>query len=160
MGSVALVLGKAKDKVQGTISMDYEYANYSGMSLTLDNDIATEMRLNNNIDDVFGGASTIRLGGEIKSGKLRGRLGYASIGNPYESKNINNAGWNYITCGVGYKGKIFSFDLGYAYGTCSDNKYYSYDIYDLNDYTWYADNNPAKIDTKKHLIQATLGIRF
>lgn len=160
MGSVALVLGKAKDKVQGTISMDYEYANYSGMSLTLDDDIATEMRLNNNIDDAFGGASTIRFGGEIKSGKLRGRLGYAYFGNPYESKDINNAGWNYITCGVGYKGKIFSFDLGYAYGSCSDAKYYSYDIYDLTDNTWYADNNPAKIDTKKHLIQATLGMRF
>ena len=160
MGSIAFILGESTDRVQGTISMDYEYADYSGMSLTLDDNPWMENTLNSTIDNVFGSASTIRLGGEIKSGRLRGRLGYAYFGNPYDSKDINNAGWNYITCGLGYKGKIFSFDLGYAYGKCSDAKYYSYDIYNLTDNTWYADNNPAKIDTKKHLIQATIGVRF
>ena len=109
LGSVALVFGKSTDKVQGTISADYEFADYSNMSITLDGNPWQENTLNANIENIFGSASTVRLGGELKYGTLRARLGYASMGNPYESKEINNAGWNYLTCGLGYKGKIFSF---------------------------------------------------
>lgn len=160
LASAAIILGSTKDKVQGTISADYEYADYSGMSLTLSDDPWTENTLNNTIDASFGGASTIRVGGELKYENLRARVGYASFGNPYQSKDINFAGWNYITCGLGYKGKNFSFDLAYAYGKCDGGKYYSYDVYDTSDNTWYSDTNPATIDTKKHLIQATIGFRF
>ena len=85
MGSIAFILGKSTDKVQGTISADYEYANYSNMSMTFDENPWLENTLNTSIENAFGSASTIRLGGELKYGALRGRLGYEYFGNPFES---------------------------------------------------------------------------
>lgn len=160
LGSAAILLGKSTGAFQGTISVDYEYADYSNMSLIIDDDVQTETTLNNNIDASFGGASTIRVGGELKYGRLRARAGYAYFGSPYESDDINNGSWNYITCGVGYKGKTFGFDLAYAYGKNSDAKYYMYDTYDLATGVWNGDSNPAKTNTTKHLLQATLSVRF
>ena len=158
IGSAAVILGNNTSKVSGTISLDYELASYSAMSMTLEDNIMTETTLNNAIDANYSSASTVRLGGEVKYGRLRARAGYAYFGNPYKEKEINNAAWNYLTCGVGYRGKTYFFDIGYAYGKLSDGKYYMYDTYDNGQ--WSSDANPSKISTTKHLLQATLGVRF
>lgn len=160
LASGAIVLGNNKSKLSGTISVDYEYADYSHMQFNDMDDIILETDLNNNIEEQFGGANTLRIGGELKYGNLRARVGYAYFGNPYSSDDYNVADWNYITCGVGYKGKIFSFDLSYAYGHTKDGKYYMYNIYDQTNNYWYSDPNPTKTESTKHLVQATFGIRF
>lgn len=149
LGSVAFVLGNNKSKIAGTISCDYEYADYSFMSFDINDNIQTETELNNNIDNMFKSASTWRFGGEMKIDKMMLRAGYSHIGNPYE-KSINDGSWDYYTCGVGYKGKFWSCDLAYAYGK-NEGKYYFYNN----------DANPAtNTTTYKHLIEATIGLRF
>jgi hypothetical protein len=147
LGSAAVVLGNNKSKVAGTISMDYEYADYSCMSFKIDDNPTKETTLNNAIENDFQGASTLRFGGELKVDRIAFRAGYANIGNPYV-KAQNDRSWDYITCGLGYKGKYCFFDLAYAYGKCSNSSYYFYD------------NNEAKIKENKHLIEATIGFRF
>ncbi len=160
MGSAAIILGSSKTLVQGTISADYEYADYSFMSYSIDDSPMLENSLNNNIENMFGGASTLRIGGELRYSNLRARVGYANFGNPFKGEDINTSASEYITCGIGFRGKIFSFDLAYAYGTTNNRNVYSYDVYDINADRWYGDDNPAKSDRKHSLIQATFAIRF
>lgn len=148
--SAAVVLGNNKSKIAGTLSFDYEYADYSFMTFDMDDNTKTETELNNNIDNMFKSANTFRVGGEMKLDKMYLRAGYANIGNPYQSA-INDGSWDYVTCGVGYKGKFYTFDLAYAYGKQSDGKYFMYSN----------DNNPITTTSiNKHLIEATIGIRF
>lgn len=149
MGNLAFVLGNNKSPISGTISVDYEYADYSLMSFSMDDDIYTETSLNNSIENVFEAASNLRIGGELKLDRLYIRAGYAYFGNPYKEE-INNAAWNYLTCGIGYKGNSCFFDLAYAHGSTS------------SDYYMYTDDsyNSVSLKTSKNLIQATLGFRF
>ncbi|MDO5760007.1 MAG: hypothetical protein Q4Q06_03170 [Bacteroidota bacterium] len=159
IAGTAFVLGNNKSPISGTISLDYEYADYSFMSFDMDNDISTETNLNSEIENTLSGASNIRLGGEIKLDRLYIRAGYAYYGSPYESKDNNDLSWNYVTCGVGYKGKVCNFDLAYAYGK-QKRKYYVYDEYDSGSQTWQADSSPSETTRTKHLIQATIGFKF
>ncbi|MEE3413044.1 MAG: hypothetical protein VZQ58_04125, partial [Bacteroidales bacterium] len=83
-------------------------------------------------------------------------------GNPYKEKNVNDGSWKYITFGLGYKGKVCNFDVAYAYGT-QKSKYYVYDEYNFDaagNGSWSSDSNPTEVTRHKHLIQATLGIKF
>lgn len=152
----ALILGNSKDPVSGTLSVDYEYADYGSMSFTMDDNIRLENQLNNNIENAFGSSNTFRVGGELKSGILRARAGYAHMGNPYQNENDNNQSWDYITFGLGVRDKTFSFDIAYAYAYSNDGKYYMYDVINPNSYT----QSPVNTENKKHLIQATFGMRF
>lgn len=150
MGNLAFVIGNNKSPISGTISLDYERTDYNFMSFSFDDDIMRETNLNTSIDNNFTGANNIRLGGELKLDRLYLRAGYAYFGNPYK-ENVNDAAWNYITCGVGYKGQSFFFDLAYAYGKTEGGKYYMYTN----------DMNPATtLSTTKNLIQTTIGFKF
>jgi hypothetical protein len=159
IGSLALVFGDNTSKVAGTISADYEYANYSTMKYyNYEGDIHAQNLINNNISNIYQASHSIRLGGELKFGVLALRAGYAMIGNPYV-KEQNDASKTYITGGLGYKTKNFFFDLGYAYTLASNNaKYYTYD----NEEALYGSaTQPAtKLSHNEHLIQATIGFRF
>lgn len=162
IGSTAFVIGNNKSKISGTLSLDYEYADYSMMSFDMDDNISTETVLNSDIENTFQGASNIRLGGELKADRLYLRAGYAMYGNPYKEKNVNDGSWKYITFGLGYKGKVCNFDVAYAYGT-QKSKYYVYDEYNFDaagNGSWTSDPNPTEVTRHKHLIQATFGIKF
>lgn len=159
IASTAFVFGNNKSPISGTLSVDYEYADYSFMSFDMDDDISSETNLNSIIENTYSGASNIRIGGELKMDKLYLRAGYAYYGSPYESKSNNDASWNYITCGLGFRGKICNFDLAYAYGK-QKSKYYVYDEYDPSTATWSADASPTEVTRNKHLIQATIGFKF
>lgn len=159
IASTAFVFGNNKSPISGTLSVDYEYADYSFMSFDMDDDISSETNLNSIIENTYSGASNVRIGGELKMDKLYLRAGYAYYGSPYESESNNDASWNYITCGLGFRGKICNFDLAYAYGK-QKSKYYVYDEYDPSTATWSADASPTEVTRNKHLIQATIGFKF
>jgi len=159
IAGTAFVLGNNKSPISGTLSLDYEYADYSFMSFDMDNDISTETKLNNSMENIYSGASNLRVGGELKLDKLYIRAGYAYYGSPYVNESDNDASWNYITCGLGFRGKFCNVDLAYAYGK-QKSKYYVYDEYDVSNQTWYSDANPTQVKRNKHLIQATVGFKF
>lgn len=145
LGSVALVLGNNQSPIAGTISADYEFADYSSMKYRFDSDVLYETQINRQIEDLFRAAHTFRLGGELKLGTFAIRAGYAYMGNPYNEPG--DAALNSVSAGFGFKGKYYSFDIAYA------------NIFGNQDYQFY-DNSLASISKTNHLIQATFGVRF
>ncbi len=146
LGSLAFVLGDNKSKMAGTISADYEFADYSDMKYRLPGDIKAENDINNTIKDYYLPTNTIRIGGELKLGTIALRAGYCVMDNPYD-KDINDAGAQSITAGIGYKNKNFFMDAAYAY-TKGKSKFTEYDY------------NVIGLDNVNHLAQLTFGVRF
>ncbi|MEA4968823.1 MAG: hypothetical protein VB048_11995, partial [Bacteroidaceae bacterium] len=109
LGSLAFVLGDNKSKMAGTISADYEFADYSDMKYRLKGDIKAENDINNTIKNFYQPANTVRIGGELKFGTIALRSVYCVMDNPYY-KDINDAGAQSITAGIGYKNKNFFMD--------------------------------------------------
>lgn len=146
LGSVALVLGDISSSIVGSVSADYEYADYSLMRFDFTEDVIGEYNFNTSIEDIFRPAHTLRLGGEVKFGPLALRAGYAMEGNPYVEIQ-NDASINYATFGIGYRKSKIGFDLAYVHST-GDSKYYWYDG---------AETNMTEIH---NIIQATLVLKF
>ncbi|MBR1769085.1 MAG: hypothetical protein IJ748_01350 [Bacteroidales bacterium] len=161
IGSGAFVLGSSKSKVSGTLSFDYEYADYSSMSFDLENNIDAENSLNTDLENSFTGANTIRVGAEIKLERLYLRAGYANYGSPFKNTDLHGGDWNYVTFGVGYKGNSCFFDLAYVYGK-QKSYYYPYSEYELdnNNIGHYYLTSSTEVNRSKNLIQATIGFRF
>ncbi|MEE0910530.1 MAG: hypothetical protein UIQ51_07090 [Bacteroidales bacterium] len=145
LGSMAVVLGSNKTALGGTISADYEFADYSAMSYGFENDLLYETNMNNLVESLFRAAHTVRLGGELKLGMIALRAGYSLMSNPYNEPN--DAAMNTLSFGFGYKNKNNSFDVAYA--NISGNRNYQ-----------FYDGAIAKISKMNHLIQATYAIRF
>lgn len=145
LGSMAFVLGDNKSKVAGSISGDYEYADYSNMKYRLNN-IKSESDINTTISDYFQATNTLRIGGELKLGSIALRAGYCLMDNPY-SKKLNDAGAYSITGGLGFKNKNFFMDFAYAY-TFGKSKFYEYDY------------NVINLENTTHLAQLTFGVKF
>ena len=146
LGSMAFILGDNKSKLAGSISADYEYADYSTMKYHLNNDILTESEINKLISDYFQATNTLRIGGELKLGTIALRAGYCIMDNPY-SKDLNDAGAYSITGGLGYKNKNFFVDFAYAY-TYGKSKFNEYDQAVIN------------LENTSHLAQLTFGVKF
>ena len=146
LGSMAFILGDNKSKLAGSISADYEYADYSTMKYRLNNDISTESEINKLISDYFQATNTLRIGGELKLGTIALRAGYCIMDNPY-SKDLNDAGAYSITGGLGYKNKNFFMDFAYAY-TYGKSKFNEYDQAVIN------------LENTSHLAQLTFGVKF
>jgi predicted RNA methylase len=109
---------------------------------------------NENTDDICAVAKEIltnaskyvRIGGELKFGTIALRAGYCVMDNPYD-KDINDAGAQSITAGIGYKNKNFFMDFAYAY-TTGKSKFTEYDY------------NVINLDHVNHLAQLSFGVRF
>ncbi|MDX9797834.1 MAG: hypothetical protein RBT05_03160 [Bacteroidales bacterium] len=146
IGSLAFVLGDNKTMMAGTISADYEFADYSSMKYRLAGDIKAENNINNIIKQYYLPTNTIRIGGELKLGTIALRAGYLIMDNPYD-KDLNDAGAQSITAGVGYRKQNFFMDLAYAY-TMGKSKFNEYDYRVID------------IENQNHLAQLTFGVRF
>ena len=146
LANAAFVWGDISSSIVGTISADYEYADYSLMRFDMSEDVVGEYNLNTSIEDIFRPAHTLRIGGEVKFGPLSLRAGYAMEGNPYVEIQ-NDASINYTTFGIGYRKSKVGFDLAYVHSS-SDSKYY-----------WY-DGMETKMTEIHNIVQATLILKF
>ena len=146
LANAAVVLGDISSSIVGSISADYEYADYSMMRFDFTEDIVGEYKFNTSIEDIFSPAHTFRLGGEVKFGPFALRAGYAMQGNPYVEVQ-NDASINYTTFGFGYRKNKVGFDLAYVH-SMGDSKYY-----------WY-DGTETNMTEIHNIIQATLVLKF
>lgn len=146
LANAAVVLGDISSSIVGSISADYEYADYSLMRFDFTEDVVAEYEFNTSIENIFRPAHTFRLGGEIKFGPFALRAGYAMQGNPYVEVQ-NDASINYTTFGFGYRKSKVGFDLAYVH-SMGDSKYY-----------WY-DGTETNMTEIHNIIQATLVLKF
>lgn len=146
LANAAVVLGDISSSIVGSISADYEYADYSMMRFDFTEDVVAEYEFNTSIENIFRPAHTFRLGGEVKFGPFAFRAGYAMQGNPYVEVQ-NDASINYTTFGFGYRKSKVGFDLAYVH-SMGDSKYY-----------WY-DGTETNMTEIHNIIQATLVLKF
>lgn len=107
IASVTGILGK-----YGFISADYEYVNYSSMRYTLNaNDKAYENTINSSIRNLYGSASNLRVGTEIRLEDFRIRAGYGFYGSPFKNAYYQSTR-NDISFGIGYRFQNSFIDLG------------------------------------------------
>lgn len=163
--SLAGVLGQI-----AILSADYEYTNYgSNMRLFEDNGREMGHRPNESIEKHYKGASTIRVGGEIRfTPQFSGRVGYAWMQSPLkdnfkrgkdEAMTVGSVTQytldgdrNYFTYGLGYRfSRNFFADIAFVMGSQKD---------DLQ--SFYTENKAEGSTLKTTTFQGllTLGYRF
>jgi long-subunit fatty acid transport protein len=113
--SAAYVFGN-----QGLISVDYAYRDFS--STRFRSNFSGEFSpLNNTIDDVLGGSSSIRVGGEYRLSELSFRGGWRYDESPYkDSSTFGNL--NSLSMGLGYNFGNYNFGISYAYSERERNQ--------------------------------------
>ena len=158
--SVAGVIGN-----YGIVSVDYEYSNYErGKFKEHDDDLSSDTwgydEINNQIKDTYGASHTLRIGAEVKPiESLAIRAGYKMQNSPYDDSVTK---YDYIhrsvSGGIGYRSNNFFVDLTYV-NTLNQYDYWVLPNDGPNTYL-YADNEPAKGESKTHKFMFTLGFRF
>ncbi len=133
-------------KNRAMLSIDYEYVDYASARLSAgDYDFYSE---NQAVNNRFGTASNIRVGGEVVFGPLFVRGGYALYGSPYVSGEANeNMDVSILSGGAGYRNNRMTFDFAVSQMGW-DQKYYLYG------------DNSAELSSSSLRFTATLGIRF
>lgn len=152
VGSVGFQIGKI-----GLIDIDYEYADYSKM--TIDDDLHSEGVIEDKmtIQNKYQVAHNIRAGAEFRTGPLYFRAGGRYSTSPYASESINND-YQEITLsgGLGYREKNFFIDFAFE----QKNSSYNTIAYDLNAYYIDYENAEATIDNKLNKFILTFGFKF
>lgn len=175
VASAALVLGS-----NFIASVDYELVNYNNMKLAVPgarNDDSDWYEFDNEyISTDFKPTSTIKVGMEYRfTQQFSGRLGYAWMQNPYETKfqNMGNAAVagsntiyrmegnaNYFTGGLGYRfSKNFYLDLAMVYKIQNDDLYPFPSIYTDSEQL-VVDGSPFALKNTSFRGLLTLGYRF
>lgn len=141
-GSAALILGRV-----GLISAEYTYVDYTSARLSPSADFTAP---NNVINNNFTQTHNLRFGTEILIGVMQVRAGYAYNMNPF-NEGVNNAKWETITGGVGYRGSDFFVDAALSYNMSG------------RDYFLYSSQNyeaKGSLDYSNYNFLITLGYRF
>ncbi len=157
----------------GFIGIDYEYTDYSTMSMK-NNDIINSSMLeqNNNMKANFEASHTVRVGAEIRPvDNLSVRFGYALVTPSIKSDSyrtyainttrtdfdfFNDRSTNYMTAGLGYRfGKTY-LDLAYVLQT-KHQDYYAYNPTYVSGTGTLA---PVEVISKHNQILLTYGVRF
>lgn len=137
----------------GMLSADYEITDFASMRYAMPDDLSYEQYINTAIQNKYGFASTLRLGGELVLDKLFLRAGTAYQTSPYQ--NMSNKGSRLdLSAGVGVRLKSLFLDLGYmnrqTYGTTS--------LYDVQAESVYNPNISSNL--MSHFVSFTLGFKF
>lgn len=145
IGGIAAVIHN-----QGLISADYEYVDYSTISLN-SGDLGSGYTtpLNNAISQDFIQANNLRFGFEWVLYPVSFRLGYAIYGNPYNSNTVGYTSIrNTYSAGIGFKVNKVSFDFAYTLMQYSEQ------------YQMYSEANPSTLKTNISNVIFTLGYTF
>lgn len=145
IGGVAAVINN-----QGLISVDYEYVNYSTISLN-SGDLGSGYTtpLNNAISQDFIQANNLRVGFEWVLYPISLRAGYAMYGNPYNEGTVGYSSVrNTYSLGVGLKVNNVAFDLAYTLMQYSEQ------------YQLYSEAAPTTLKTNISDIIFTLAYTF
>ncbi|MFD2565180.1 OmpP1/FadL family transporter [Aquimarina rubra] len=114
-GSVAVLFGK-----RGLISLDYSYKDYG--STEFDSDRFDDFSdLNREIENTLQGASTLRIGGELRNGNWSFRGGYVYEESPYKNE-ITLGDREGLSLGIGYNFGKVKFDVAYDYSEQERNQ--------------------------------------
>jgi len=114
IGSAAIILGKT-----GTVSVDYEFVDYSTANLTaIDYNFNNE---NNAIRQNYASTSNLRFGTEWRYSNLAFRGGYAIYGSPYTHTNLGKT--TSYSLGIGYQEQDFGLDFAFVHATTNQNYY-------------------------------------
>ena len=154
IGSVGFQIGKI-----GLIDIDYEYVDYSKMSMEDEYNSQEVIKDNSDIGRVFQETHNIRAGVEIRTGSLYYRAGGRYSTSPYANvQDALNSDYEKITIagGLGYREKNFFVDFAFAQ-TSYNYKMIAYDLNAL--YSSYI-NKEASIDHKLNNFILTFGIKF
>ena len=143
----------------GFLSVDYEFVDYGtarfNMKSAQDKDF--ERDLNVDIDDKYGQASIIRLGGEYKYDIFRLRAGYSLMASPFndgEALKDADISRNSFSLGAGIKEEYYFVDLGFVNSKSKD----LYVPYTLNDQSETVGG--AVLNRSNSMIMLTMGVRF
>lgn len=135
---------------QGLISADYEYVNYSTISLS-SGDLGSlyTTPLNNAISQDFIQANNLRFGFEWVLYPVSFRAGYAIYGNPYNGATVGYSSIrNTYSAGIGLKVNQVSFDFAYTLMQYSEQ------------YQMYSEASPSTLKTNISNIIFTLAYTF
>ena len=128
LGSAAIIIGKS-----GTLSVDYEYVDYSTAKLdAIDYNFFDE---NNAIKQTYSSATNLRFGTEWRYSNFAFRGGYSIYGSPYNN-NANDGATKSYSLGVGYQDAGFGLDFAYVHAKTNQDYY----LYSSTNYTTNAAN--------------------
>jgi hypothetical protein len=135
---------------QGLISADYEYVNYSTISLNSSDLGATYTTpLNNAISQDFIQANNLRFGFEWVLYPISFRAGYAIYGNPYNAGTVGYTSVrNTYSAGIGLKVNNVAFDFAYTLMQYSEQ------------YQMYSEAAPSTLKTNVSNFIFTLAYTF
>ncbi|CAG4998766.1 hypothetical protein DYBT9275_02075 [Dyadobacter sp. CECT 9275] len=144
---------------KGFITGTVEYVGYSGMggrttylSSTDNNNFRTDTKAE--IKDTFRNTVNARIGGELRAGVFRGRLGFAYIADPYMARSDGTKRDKYLmSAGVGVRNSRFFADLGATFSTYKS----LYSPYILNN---PEDYSTAEVSNKTVNVMLTVGTFF
>lgn len=165
VGGMAL-LGK-----RGFVSADFDYLDYSSAKYKSDVSASSSFYYsfrdeNSAIHDLFSGAYNVRLGGELRFGPGRARLGYGRYTSILKKEYLNyysypsntvqklRDGKDVYTLGLGLKQKSFYLDLAFVHEEAADRRL----VYTLQDANAYSPELVNKL--RSNNIYMTIGFTF
>jgi hypothetical protein len=153
---------------KGFLSADVEYLDYTGASYNKRGvgNTYNFIAENQSMRTLFGSAVNVRLGGELRFGQGRARLGYARNGQILNAENRNYIDYetggteslpgarHIFTGGLGIKQETFYLDIAYAQELSADRRLY----YTVQDPTAYSPELIRKLTTGNFYM--TIGFTF
>ncbi len=113
LGNAAFFFGN-----YGFINVDYEFADYGFMRMRADD--YSFRKENMDIQNIYRGTHTIRIGGEINLSPMAVRAGFAHTTNPYVAETERDGSMNVFSAGLGWRGQFNYIDFAYMFQQTKD----------------------------------------
>lgn len=146
LGSVAFQIKKS-----ALINVEYEFIDYSSARLRRGSDGYNFSDENEEIKEAYTSAGNLRVGAEYRIGSVYLRGGYQFYGSAFaENEDNSDASYAVYSGGIGFRHRVFYFDLAYSYTDHSEF------------YFLYPNNNiqATSLDSRKHQFGMTMGVKF
>ncbi|MAQ31276.1 MAG: hypothetical protein CMD26_00885 [Flavobacteriales bacterium] len=142
----SLALINSFNRIRVLATFDYEMINYASSQLTSTYPLGHQYyysfsQENNNIENYYTKTSNKKAGLYLSFNNISIRGGYAIMGSPFKSNDLNNWSQEYVSGGIGYKINNYSFDIGLVQSMESQNEIIYYTSTDDQSTTINRDNN-------------------